>query len=231
MQDTSVGQDGFRATRSGADTSPARARRSLDRDVEDILSRVSEGHSGFLITVEPDVIDDEAEWEARNDENRLSLAQQPLVMVQGLNGDLGTLIFSAMQGAFQGVGTGDSAEDSASDATNIMNVLARVLGDLPENVRSVVARSIPEDEFDAVSEVVSSTGAPRNEDVCPICYVPLFSKEKEREDDDTTSQGVATTAGHLRRTRCGHTFCGPCLETWMRRSTRCPMCMIDLTAR
>lgn len=55
-------------------------------------------------------------------------------------------------------------------------------------------------------------------DICPICHDDLAGVGNEAPD------GLPP----CRRTLCGHTFCGPCIERWLSTSKRCPVCMSDV---
>lgn len=63
--------------------------------------------------------------------------------------------------------------------------------------------------LDAVTTDISGTSQVVDE-MCPIC------------------QEMVDPKGEVRRTACGHTFCGPCIGTWLTGSKRCPVCMMQL---
>lgn len=90
--------------------------------------------------------------------------------------------------------------------------------------------------------------------ICPICYRPLPINGPDRpgpvscSDSGSGDSGVASSEIQdsapvsttdtpesndpdkycMRRTLCNHTFCKTCIEKWLRRSKKCPMCMVDL---
>lgn len=87
--------------------------------------------------------------------------------------------------------------------------------------------------------------------VCPICYQSFFDKtdtkssasslpsssnhnacQASEEEEDTkrvSKRGVKIPSRTLRSTVCDHLFCKDCIEQWFERSTKCPMCMLDLS--
>lgn len=48
-------------------------------------------------------------------------------------------------------------------------------------------------------------------DTCPICFEKLCE------------------CLYSRKTVCAHSFCGPCLETWLEKHKTCPVCKADVT--
>lgn len=59
---------------------------------------------------------------------------------------------------------------------------------------------------------------------------PLFDGAVPPDAECPVCKCAMASAGlPLRRTACGHLFCGPCLETWLRSHALCPLCNHDLT--
>lgn len=122
-------------------------------------------------------------------------------------------------------GEDDIDDMDADDPGQVMRRL-RATRRYPLRIR-VLQVFIPVDEYEsnlALSERIGTvtvgvkdpeavTRAVHDKDAafCPICQ-------------DTCDDGACREV----RT-CGHRFCQPCISTWFKRSTRCPVCMRDAT--
>lgn len=55
---------------------------------------------------------------------------------------------------------------------------------------------------------------------CPVCM-------EDFKMDTLQSEGGGLEREFL---RCGHTFCTPCINTWLKKKTTCPVCRADVTS-
>jgi NACalpha-BTF3-like transcription factor len=53
----------------------------------------------------------------------------------------------------------------------------------------------------------------KEDDICPICQDKLASQEEKKK--------ACLVA-------CGHTYCDACIKKWLKKSKKCPVCMVDL---
>ena len=55
---------------------------------------------------------------------------------------------------------------------------------------------------------------------CPVCL--------ENFDTKDTNDTKKTTDGEVRTLDCGHQFCIPCIEKWLKTNKTCPICIADV---
>lgn len=67
------------------------------------------------------------------------------------------------------------------------------------------------DNIDEVSTII--TECPDDE-LCPICQETI----KDVKENNVT----------IRKLSCKHIFCEPCIQTWLHKNVKCPVCQIDL---
>lgn len=71
------------------------------------------------------------------------------------------------------------------------------------------------DDIDRAAPLCKATDKTEADVMCAICQEEFDKETKE------------TSHRPLRMTTCKHTFCAECIERWLSRSRRCPVCMRD----
>lgn len=64
------------------------------------------------------------------------------------------------------------------------------------------------EDIDAVSSIVDTKSL---EHKCPVCM-----------------EEFKTLTTNARKLLCSHSFCAPCIETWLQKNKKCPICNVDL---
>jgi hypothetical protein len=178
------------------------------------------------------------DYQRHYDQCAMPMPAQPLaIMMQIINsqssvniGNIGNMIFRmAGEGRFDNVDNdeADEAEEDTDEdgppsaaalafSNGIRAFMVSGGGDYEMNLAIADMTGTVElgvEDYDsAVTKVV-----PDDTDAkCPVCQ------------DDLVGELSAGGTTIVRTRRCNHTFCDPCMRTWLSRNTACPVCMCDL---
>lgn len=78
--------------------------------------------------------------------------------------------------------------------------------------------------IDTVSSVVSCDGLDKSA-VCAVCQRSFG----EVMSEEGASSSSPTQQPIVRRLKCDHTFCGPCIEQWLSKNKTCPVCIAEFS--
>ena len=96
---------------------------------------------------------------------------------------------------------------SAAGAYEMDSAISEMIGRVERGIEDVSA---------VVAPVDAGAIDPADGDKCPVCQDAL---------SDICGEGVAV----VKTARCRHSFCEPCIRTWLSRNKTCPVCMCDLS--